>query len=80
MTSVSATQDRGFAKKLGRQATELCNLAIGQLEQLLGPLDRDRALVYQSEHGGFTCGAVGGPPLAFSWPPKSCKSIAGLSH
>jgi hypothetical protein len=78
MTSVSATQDRDFAKKLGRKATELCNLAIAQLEQLLGPLDRDRGLVYQCEHGGFTCGAAGRPPLAFSWPPKSSTSVTDL--
>jgi hypothetical protein len=56
----------------------LCNIAIEQLEQLLGPLDRDRALVYQSEDRGFTCGAVGRPPLAFAWPPKSSPSVADL--
>ena len=78
LRAIDVASDRTFARKLTRQAVWLCNLAIEQLEDLIGPLNPNRALVYQSRDGGFVCGALGKPPVGFSWPPKPMTTIADL--
>lgn len=78
LEAIGLTRDQASARKLSKQAVGLCNLAIEQVEEVLGPLNPDRAIVYQSGDGGFACGALGKPPLAFAWPPSARPSVADL--
>ena len=63
---------------LEAEATQLANMAVEQVEQVVGPLDRERALIYQDEDGGFTCGSVGRPPIPIPWPPPERPAISEL--
>ncbi len=78
LEAIGLTRDQTSARKLSKQAVGLCNLAVEQVEEVLGPLNPDRAIVYQSDNGGFACGALGKPPLAFAWPPNARPSVADL--
>jgi hypothetical protein len=68
----------GIRGKLAKQATTLCNLAVEQIEQVLGPLNADRSVIFQDDSGGFTCGSTGKPPIALPWPPKEMPSVQDL--
>jgi hypothetical protein len=57
-------------RELGALTTKLANTVIGELEGVVGPLDKEGALVFQDEDGGFTCGSTGKPPIPFPWPPS----------
>jgi hypothetical protein len=76
--SVSASNgDRARGKK-AKLATSLCNLAVEQLEEVVGPLDSERSLVFQDDDGGFYCGSTGKPPTLLPWPPRSMPSVSDL--
>jgi len=65
--------------KLAREATNLCNIAVEQVEDVVGQLDQERSLIFQSADGGFICGAGGKPPIALPWPlrpPSVSEAIA----
>lgn len=76
--AATAVREEEIAKKLAAQATKLSNLAVEQVEQVVGPLARDRALIYQDDDGGFTCGSTGKPPIPIPWPPLARPSVAAL--
>jgi hypothetical protein len=78
LKAIALTSDKAFGRRLSKQAVGLCNLAVGQVEEILGPLNPDRAIVYQCDDGGFACGSLGKPPLAFAWPPKGRPSVTDL--
>ena len=78
LTAIAQTRDQTFGRKLSKQVVGLCNLAVEQVEDILGPLNPERAIVYQSDDGGFACGALGKPPHAFVWPPNARPSVADL--
>lgn len=65
-------------RKVAPLVHQLSNLAIEQVEQIVGPLQSEHSLIYQDENGGFSCGATGKPPVAFSWPPSSVPQIQDL--
>lgn len=48
--------------------TKLCNLAVEQVEQVVGPLDAGSQIVYDDDGGGFYCGTTGKPPIPI--PPR----------
>jgi hypothetical protein len=61
---------------MARLATSLCNLAVEQVEEVVGPLGADRSLIYQDDDGGFSCGSTGKPPVPVIWPPRSMPSVS----
>ncbi len=78
VNAVSATQSESTGKKIAKVATSLCNLSVELVEQVVGPLDENRAIVYQDEDGGFTCGSTGKPPIPIPWPPQLAPSVPDL--
>jgi hypothetical protein len=71
-------KDESAARKMARQATSLSNLAVEVVEKVLGPLAADRAIVYQDDDGGFSCGSTGKPPIPIPWPPSPLPSVTDL--
>src|SRR5205807_851061 len=59
-------------------AMGLCNLAVEQVEDVVGPIDDDQSLIFQDEQGGFTCGSAGKPPVPLTWPPRALPSVPEL--
>ena len=79
MVNASAlARDESIKREAAVQAIELCNLAVGHVEQVVGPLDANQALVYQDPGGGFTCGSTGKPPVHIPWPPRSIPTVGEL--
>jgi len=72
-TNVKSTQ-----AKLRRVLLALSNLTVEQVEQVVGPLDDERAIIFQDQDGGFTCGSTGKPPIPVPWPPLSWPSAQEL--
>jgi hypothetical protein len=70
--------DREIQRKLAPLIQNTTNLVMEQIEQILGPLKGDHALVYQDDDGGFTCGSTGKPPIPIPWPPSPIPSINDL--
>jgi hypothetical protein len=79
-TLTQAVQLRGqhAPAELASLTNKLANVAIGELEAVVGPLDPGAGLTYQDDDGGFTCGSTGKPPIPFPWPPAHGPSIEDL--
>jgi hypothetical protein len=77
---VSATAQPGgdAERELAQLVNKLSNVAIGQIEAAVGPLDGDVGLVYMDEDGGFRCGSTGKPPVPIPWPPRQMPSFHDL--
>jgi hypothetical protein len=45
---------------------------------VVGPLSGESALVFQDDHGGFTCGSTGKPPRPLPWPPNKLPTVADM--
>jgi hypothetical protein len=71
-------RDERVRGKIAKLATSLCNLAVTQVEQVVGPLDANRSLIFQDDDGGFTCGSTGKPPIPLPWPPRPMPSLPDL--
>jgi hypothetical protein len=56
----------------------ISNLAVEQVEAVVGQLDQENGIVYQDADGGFTCGSTGKPPIPFPWPPVELPSVREL--
>lgn len=69
----TATQN-SFAK----MAVGASHLAVELVEAAFGPLDKDRAIVYQDDGDGFTCGSTGKPPIPIHWPANPVKEPGDL--
>lgn len=65
-------------RELSALTTKLANHVVGDVEAVIGTLDRDASLVYQDDGGGFTCGSTGKPPIPFPWPPRDFPGIDDL--
>ncbi len=78
VNAVKEAPHEGTRQKMAKMATSLCNLAVEQIEEVVGPLDAERSLVFQDDDGGFTCGANGKPPIPLPWPPGSMPSLPDL--
>ncbi|MFN8463903.1 MAG: hypothetical protein U0X20_00070 [Caldilineaceae bacterium] len=70
--------DAEMGRKLAPLLQNVTNLAIEQVEQTVGPLEGENALIYQDDDGGFTCGSTGLPPIPFPWPPMSIPPVKDL--
>ncbi len=68
----------GNRRELSALTTKLANHAIGDVEAVVGALDKEGSLVYQDDGGGFTCGSTGKPPIPFPWPPREFPGIDDL--
>lgn len=69
------------AESVNEMATlsnRLSNLIFAEVEGIVGPLEGDHSLIYQSEQGGFHCGSTGKAPVAYPWPPRRVPSIQNL--
>ncbi|HWR40080.1 MAG TPA: hypothetical protein VN611_11320 [Patescibacteria group bacterium] len=73
--AATLTKPQRIQEKMIKQSNALCNLAMEQIEDVIGPFDM---LVYQDDDGGFTCGSTGKPPVPFPWPPRDLPSITDL--
>jgi hypothetical protein len=76
VNAVSSAPSGDPRRKMARLATSLCNLAVEQVEEVVGPLGADRSLIYQDDDGGFSCGSTGKPPVPVIWPPRSMPSVS----
>src|ERR1017187_355903 len=77
VNAVASAPSGNPRRKMARLATSLCNLAVEQVEEVVGPLGADRSLIYQDDDGGFSCGSTRqapGPPIL---PPRAVPSVAG---
>lgn len=76
--AIEATSDKKISGKMAKLATGMCNLAVEQIENVVGPLDPERSIVFQDDDGGFTCGSTGKPPIPLPWPPLTAPSVKDL--
>ena len=76
VNAVASAPSGNPRRKMARLATSLCNLAVEQVEEVVGPLGADRSLIYQDDDGGFSCGSTGKPPVPVIWPPRSMPSVS----
>jgi hypothetical protein len=67
--AMAGAANKGARNKLSTLAIGSANLAVELVEGSLGALNPDRAIVYQDDDGGFTCGSTGKPPIPVPWPP-----------
>ena len=75
--SPGAAGDRG---ELDTLVARLANLAVQQVEALVGSLDAEASLVVMSRDGrGFTCGTTGKPPVALAAAPTEPAALARLA-
>lgn len=65
-------------RQIGSLVNKLTNLAVGQVEGVIGELDAQFGIVYQDDDGGFTCGSTGKPPIPFPWPPAPLPGVDDL--
>lgn len=75
VNAVAAIKSDKTRSKMAKMATSLSNLAVEQVEAVVGPLDAERSLIFQDSDGGFTCGSIGKPPIPLPWPPRSMPSV-----
>lgn len=78
VTAVSAAGASKAQRKLSRHATSLAAAAIEQVEDVVGPLSGENALVFQDDDGGFVCGSTGKPPRPLPWPPNKLPPISEI--
>lgn len=68
--------DRG---ELTTLATRLANLAVQQLEAIVGTLDEEASLIVMSDDdGGFVCGTTGKTPTPLPRPPKELPTLSNM--
>ena len=51
--------------EMGTLSNRISNLIFAEVEGVVGPLEGEHSLIYQSEQGGFYCGSTGKAPVAF---------------
>jgi hypothetical protein len=79
LVTASHTGAPGKARrKLSKLAGNLAMAAIEQVEDVVGPLSGENALIFQDDDGGFTCGSTGKPPIPLPWPPAQMPSIGDM--
>lgn len=78
LTQALQTGSSSAGRDVAALTTKLANVVIGEIEGVVGTLDKDGALVYQDDDGGFTCGSTGKPPIPFPWPPHRSFGIDDL--
>lgn len=70
--------DTNVRRQLSAAVTTLTNLAVSQVENVIGDIDDADGIVFQSDDGGFTCGSTGRPPIPIPWPPVNAPSLQRL--
>jgi hypothetical protein len=79
VNSLAATPGGAIKTKKAKLAASLANLAIEQVEEVVGELAGDQALIYQDdEDGGFYCGSTGKPPIPIPRAPLPVPSLPEL--
>jgi hypothetical protein len=79
VNSLAKSPKEGALKtKKAKLAASLANLAVEVVEEVVGELHGDQALIYQDDDGGFYCGSTGKPPIPIPWPPSVVPSLAEL--
>jgi subtilisin family serine protease len=53
------TADVAARQQLAASLNTLTSLAVGQIEEVVGAIDATDGIIFQDDHGGFTCGADG---------------------
>lgn len=65
-------------RKLAPILQKLTHFAIDEVEQVVGPLHPDHAIIYQDGDGGFTCGSTGKLPVPLKWPPPGVPNLSDV--
>jgi hypothetical protein len=78
INSLAITGEGSIKTKKAKLCASLANLSIEQVEQAVGELSGETALVYQDDDGGFYCGSTGKPPIPIPWPPSIVPSLPEL--
>lgn len=79
VNSLTTTSREGALKtKMAKLSASLANLAVEVVEEVVGELEGDQALIYQDDDGGFYCGSTGKPPIPIPWPPSVIPSLPEL--
>jgi hypothetical protein len=78
VTAVVKAKSEPTRRSMAKLATSLCNLAVEQVEEVVGPLDADRSLVYLDDDGGFYCGTNGKPPIPLPGPSQSLPLVSDI--
>jgi hypothetical protein len=78
VNSLSSTAEGELKTKKAKIAASLSNLAVEEVENVVGQLQGDQAIVYQDDDGGFYCGSTGKPPIPIPWPPTNTPSLPDL--
>ena len=78
VTAAAKAKHETLKRKLGKEANLLSNLSVELVESVVGPLDSGRAIVFQDDDGGFTCGSNGKPPVPIPWPPSQLPTAGEL--
>jgi hypothetical protein len=78
VTAASIARGDKASGKLAKAAANLANIAVEQVENVVGPLEGPYSLVFQDDDGGFTCGSTGKPPVPLPWPPNRIPSISDV--
>ncbi|MBW8817376.1 MAG: hypothetical protein JF598_03880 [Streptomyces sp.] len=68
----------GIRSEIGQLASKLANLAVPQVEAIVGELDEQRSVIFLDDDGGWYCGTTGQPPIPFPWPPRKGPDLDGL--
>lgn len=60
-------------------ATRLANLAVQQVEAIVGTLDAEASLIVTSDvDDGFVCGTTGKPPIPLPRPPRELPALTSM--
>ncbi|WP_283135798.1 hypothetical protein [Rhizohabitans arisaemae] len=65
--------------ELSGLATRLANIAIQQVEAIVGPLDPEASLIVTGhDTDGFVCGTTGKPPVPLPRPPRELPALTDM--
>lgn len=68
------SSERSLIKYTGK----LTGVVLKQIERIVGEIDAENGLVFQSDDGGFTCGSTGKPPIPFPFPVDPRVTVSSL--
>jgi hypothetical protein len=78
VVALSASSSKSSRTKLSKMSIGAANLSVEMVENLFGPLNPERAIVFLDDDGGFICGSTGKPPIHVPWPPRPFKEPGDL--
>lgn len=66
-------------RELEEHAARIANVAVQEVEAIVGPLDEEASLIVMVDDGdGFTCGTTGKPPIPLPRPHRELPAVDSL--